>query len=78
MPQHSQPPPRCPFLRQRFFIELPQVLAATHRQQLCSRIQLLLGLWDVNLLTRDQTHVPCIVRRVLKHRATGEVPLGVF
>ena len=32
--------------------------------------------WDLSSLTRDQTsHVPCIVRQILNHWTTREVPL---
>ena len=34
------------------------------------------GMWDLSSLTRDQTHIPpsCIVRWILHHWATREVP----
>ena len=32
------------------------------------------GMWDLSSLTRDGTRVPCIVRRILYHWTTGEVP----
>ena len=33
-------------------------------------------MWDLSSLTRDQTHIPCIVRRILCHWTTREVPEG--
>ena len=32
------------------------------------------GMWDLSSLTRDQTHIPCIVRWILYHWTTREVP----
>ena len=31
------------------------------------------GTWDLNSLTRDQSHVPCIARRILSHWTTREI-----
>ena len=36
--------------------------------------ELLRSMWDLSFLTRDGTRVPCIARRILSHRTTGEVP----
>ena len=36
------------------------------------------GMWDLSSLTRDQTRVPCIVRRILYHWTTREVPQPFF
>ena len=35
----------------------------------------MLGLkhWAISSLTEDQTHVPCIIRRILNQWTTGEV-----
>ena len=33
-------------------------------------------MWDLSSLIRDQTHIPCIVRQILYHRTTREVPCG--
>ena len=35
-------------------------------------------MWDLNSLTRDLTHTPCIGRQVLHHWATREVPHILF
>ena len=37
-------------------------------------VQLLCGMWDLSSLTRDQTHISCIGRRILNHWAIREVP----
>ena len=36
----------------------------------------MLGLkhWAISSLTEDQTHVPCIIRRILNQWTTGEIP----
>ena len=34
-------------------------------------------MWDLSSLTRDQTCVPCIGRRILYHWTTREVPLAL-
>ena len=45
-----------------------------HRLSSCgSRAQLPHGTWDLNSLTRDQSHVPCIARRILSHWTTREI-----
>ena len=31
-------------------------------------------MWDLSSLTRDRTHVPCTVRRILYHWTAREVP----
>ena len=31
-------------------------------------------MWDLNSLTRDQTHVSCIEKQILNHSTTREVP----
>ena len=54
-----------------------------HRLQALELQQLrhtgLVALWLVELFrTRDQTHVPCIGRRILIHSGTREVPTTVF
>ena len=36
------------------------------------------SMWNLSSLTRDQTRVPCIVRRILYHWTTREVPYIVF
>ena len=33
------------------------------------------GMWNLGSLTRDQTGVPCIARRILNLRTIREVPL---
>ena len=33
------------------------------------------GMWDLNSLTRDRTHTPCIGRQSLNHWTAKEVPL---
>ena len=33
-----------------------------------------LGKWNLTFLTRDQTHILCIARRILNHWTTREVP----
>ena len=38
-----------------------------------SLAQLPHGTWDLNTLTRDQTHVPCIARWILSHWTTREI-----
>ena len=60
-------------------------LVAEHRLQTrrlssCgSRAQLLRGMWDLSSPTRDQTHIPCIGRRILNHWTTRELlRLGLF
>ena len=32
-------------------------------------------MWDLSSRARDQTHIPCVGRRILNHWATREVPL---
>ena len=32
-------------------------------------------MWDPSSLTRDQTHIPCIGRRILNHWTAREVPI---
>ena len=32
------------------------------------------SMWNLNSLTRDRTHTPCIGRQSLNHQTTGEVP----
>ena len=39
-----------------------------------TRAQLSCGMWDLSSLPRDRTRVPCIVRRLLYHWTTREVP----
>ena len=34
--------------------------------------------WDLNSLTGDQTHTPCIGRQSLNHWIATEVPLPLF
>ena len=36
--------------------------------------QLLCGMWDLSFPPRDQIHVPCIVKQIINHWATREVP----
>ena len=38
-----------------------------------TQAQLPHGTWDLNSLTRDQTHVPCIARRILSYWTTREI-----
>ena len=48
---------------------------------LCScgaQAQLPGGMWGLSSLTRDQTRVPCIGRRILYHWTTAEVPFFFF
>ena len=40
--------------------------------------QLPRGMWDLSSLTRDRTSVPCIVRQILCHWTTKEVPRVIF
>ena len=42
------------------------------------RAELPHGMWDLSSLTRDQAHVPCVVRRILCHWTTGEVARDIF
>ena len=39
---------------------------------------LLHSMWDLNSLTRNQTHVPCIARQILNNRTTREIPHHLF
>ena len=39
---------------------------------------LLCGMWDLSSLTRDQTHIPCIRRKILNHWTIREVSLEGF
>ena len=39
----------------------------------CAWTQLPHGMWDLSSLVRDQTHVPCVGRQILNHRAAREV-----
>ena len=41
---------------------------------LCCNVWVLHCMWDLNSLTRDWTHVPCIRRQILNHWTTREVP----
>ena len=36
------------------------------------------NMWDLSLLTRDWTHIPCSERQVLNHWTTREVPVGTM
>ena len=45
----------------------------------CEKAQLLAqGMWDLNSLTRDRTHVPCIGKWLLNHWITREFPTSSF
>ena len=35
---------------------------------------LLQGMWDLNSMTRERTHIPCIGRWILNHWTTRKVP----
>ena len=39
-----------------------------------TQAQLPRGMWDLSSLTRDRTYIPCIVRWILYHLTTREVP----
>ena len=50
-------------------------LVEAHELSSCgAQAQLLRGMWDLSSLTRDRTRVPCIVRWILYHWITREVP----
>ena len=36
------------------------------------------GMWDLNSLTRDRTHVPCIGKWLLNYWITRELPTSSF
>ena len=54
-------------------------LQSTWALQFAARgLQLPCGTWDLSSLTRDRTLIPCIVRRILYHWTTREVPVNIL
>ena len=73
---HATPPPRVFFLsltHTLFSFLSCWVFTAGRKLSSCPN-----GLWGVSSLTRDQTHIPCIIRQALNPWATREVPSHIL